>query len=265
MKKLLSLLFIITLTSPAWAKSDSLERLGDEMARFLDGEAICIRNFDHEKVTRRHFRDYQVAENKPNWFKARYEVPTGFSSGYVQGYLMYNPVTLGWACGSLTDNIKHDKKLGITGWDDASGTDVYKAFNLIGSKQAAIVSVSSPVDEIYLTHKHHKVTINPQAGTLTLVSKGKNPFRTLHLLNDNQQLDFGFQTSNDWYKPKGSKFVYFQTNGLKAQQQGDNAVIKLNDQNILNRLVTSLGANKYLYLAVRQSGKKGFLIARVKR
>ena len=265
MKKLFSLLFIITLTSSAWAKSDSLERLGDEMARFLDGGAKCIRSFDHEKVTRRHFRDYQVAENKPNWFKARFEVPSDIGSGYVQGYLMYNPVTLGWACGSLTDNVKHDKKLGITGWDDASGTDVYKAFNSIDSKQAATVKVSSPVDEIYLTHKHHKVKINPQASSLTLVSKGKNPFRTLHLLNDNQKLDFGFQTSDKWYKPKGSKFVYFETNGLTAQQQGDNAVITINDKDIINRLITSLGDKKYLYLAVRQSGKKGFLIARAKR
>ena len=53
MKKLFSLLFIVTLTSLAWAKSDSLERLGDEMATFLDGGAKCIGNFNHEKVARR--------------------------------------------------------------------------------------------------------------------------------------------------------------------------------------------------------------------
>ena len=262
MKKLLTILLATTLSVTSWAKSDSsLERLGDEMANVLDGSK-CIKSHNPDKVNRRHFRDFQVAENNPHWFKARYEVPKGFvSSGHVYGYLMYNPVTMAWACGSLNDDEKHDKKAGITGWDDASGSDAYKAFQALEKSGNANTSTSP----IKLKHKHHKVKIDTQANTLTLKSKGSKPFSAMNLINNGERLEFGFQASNDWYKPKGTNFVYFETTGLSAHAENETAVIQLTDADIVSRLVTALGDKKYLYLAVRKSGEKGFFIARVKR
>ena len=253
MKKLLALLLLTI--STAYADS-SLDRLGDEMANVLQ-DSVCLKRFDVEKVNRRHFRDYEIAENNPSWFKVRYEVPKLFGNGYVKGYVMFNPLTQNWACGSLVDNVKHDKKFGITGWDDASGTDAYKAFDT--------VQKSKSTQTLKFKHKHHNVKIDFPNNILTLKSKGNKPFTALHTLNAGEPLEFGFIVSNTWYKPKGKNFIYHQTNGLTAKTKDEAAVIKLNDENILTRISTALGDKKYIYIAVRQPGKGGYLIARAKR
>jgi len=81
------------------------------------------------KITHLQLRDLEIAENSPNWFKARFEVPIrgGVYKG-TKGFVMLNPHTQNWACGSLTDNEDFDAKFNISGWRNVDEQDAIKHF-----------------------------------------------------------------------------------------------------------------------------------------
>ena len=73
------------------------------------------------------YREIQVAVNKPNWFKAKFEKQYTTGGGYVYGYTMINIKNHKSACGSMIDNIKHDRQYRISEWRAATELDAYKA------------------------------------------------------------------------------------------------------------------------------------------
>ena len=218
--------------------------------------------YKDERVQVRELRDFEVAVNNPNWFKARYEHDL-LMGGWVRGFAMYNVSTHRWSAGSLTDNLKFDQRANIKGWRPATELDAIRALQNTSSDlnqhdeylaNAENETNKSIYEKIYVYENSTAVVkIHGPKRIIKVKSDGKHYDYIYNLIKSNSEIDVGFFVRDNKIKPKRYEFHYEPVTRLKARIENGVKTIIVKDHLLIRKIISNLSGGKYLYLSAKET------------